>query len=65
MLRFSRQGRFVARAATRSSGAYRIALAPGVYSVSVTAGFGRLTPSLVRLPANGWRRVNFTLTTGI
>jgi hypothetical protein len=64
-LRFSRQGRLVARAATRVSGAYRIALRPGVYSVSVAAGLGRLTPSIVRLPVNRWRRVNFTLTTGI
>src|SRR6266540_3374279 len=31
-LRFSRQGRLVVRTATRVSGAYRIALRPGVYS---------------------------------
>jgi hypothetical protein len=64
-LRFSRQGRVLARAATLASGAYRIALRPGVYAVSVSASLGRLKPSVVRLPASGWRRVNFTLTTGI
>ena len=64
-LRFSRQGSPVARAATRASGAYRIALAPGVYSVSVAARLGFLRPSLVRVPADRWKRVNFTLSTGI
>jgi hypothetical protein len=65
MLRFSRPGQLVTRAPTRVTGAYRIALAPGIYSVSVAAGLGRLKPSLVRVPADRWRHVNFTLGTGI
>ncbi len=41
------------RAASRASGAYRIALRPGVYSVSIGAGaIARLYPTSVRVPAN-------------
>jgi hypothetical protein len=64
-LRFGQQATIVARTATRTTGTYRIALKPGVYTVSVTAGLGRLRPSTVTVPATGWKRVNFVLTTGI
>ncbi len=66
-LRFGRTGARVllGRATTQASGAYRVALRPGVYSVTVAPGLGRVKPSLVVVPAGGWKRVVFILDTGI
>ena len=64
-LRFARQGLLRATAATRASGWYRVALPPGLYSVSVAARAGQLKPSVVRVPVNRWHHANFVLNTGI
>jgi hypothetical protein len=65
VLRFARDGVVKATAATRVSGSYRVALAPGVYTVSVAARAGRLKQSTVRVPTDRWHHVNFVLSTGI
>ena len=64
---FSRTGLDVARAITGAKGDYRVALAPGAYSVRVQVrGVGRrLTPSRVTIPRAGFARVNFLIDTGI
>jgi hypothetical protein len=64
-LTFGRHSAATVRVATLSTGEFRIALKPGVYTVSVASGLGRLMPSTVTVPASGWRRVNFVLSTGI
>ena len=66
-LRFGRRLAVAVRVSTRPTGGYRVALKPGVYRVSVagTGRPGRLRPSTVTVPALGWKRVNFVLSTGI
>ena len=64
-LRFARGGVVLARAATRLTGAYRIGLRPGVYSVSAGVGLGLLRPAVVRVPAAGWKTVNFIVATSL
>jgi hypothetical protein len=65
-LRFGRHDAVAVRVATRSTGTYRVALKPGLYTVSAgTTGLARLRPSVVTVPASGWKRVNFVLSTGI
>jgi hypothetical protein len=64
-LRFTRAGALVATAATRATGRYRVALAPGLYTVSVPRSQGLLKPGVVRVAAESWRRVIFVLSTGI
>jgi hypothetical protein len=63
MLRFSQNGSeaIVARRFTSASGAYRVALKPGLYTVTAPLGVSRLIPSIVRVPVSGWRHVNFVL----
>jgi len=65
MLRFSHNGSeaIVARPFTSASGAYRIALKPGLYTVTAPLGVSRLVPSIIRVPVSGWRHVNFVLLT--
>ena len=55
------------RARTDSAGRYRIALTPGLWSVSLTrTGIGyRLTPVRVRVDAGRFRVVNLSIDTGI
>jgi hypothetical protein len=67
MLDFSRHGALVARVKSTRSGDYRIALAPGVYSVSpaLRASLWRLSPKTVRVPEGRYVRVNFLVDTGI
>ena len=65
-LQFRLAGRSAVQTATRVGGAYRVSLAPGVYTVWVRlVGLERLKPSVVRVPASGFRRVDFVLGTGI
>jgi hypothetical protein len=65
---FSRNGRVVRRATTSDQGRYRVALAPGLYSVrlQVKQLVGRgLQPEKARVMANRFRRVDFSIDTGI
>jgi hypothetical protein len=65
-LRFRVAGRAAVQTATRATGAYRVSLAPGLYTVWVRlVGLQRLRPSVVYVPASGFRRVDFVLGTGI
>ena len=65
---FSRNGRVVRRATTNEKGRYRIALAPGLYAVRLKArqSIGRgLEPLRARVVPNRFRRVDFSIDTGI
>jgi hypothetical protein len=65
---FSRSGRAVGHVITSETGSYRITLGPGLYSVKVagTQTLGRrLTPARVNVIADRYRRVDFTIDTGI
>jgi hypothetical protein len=66
-LAFSRNGMVVAQVKSTPAGQYRIALAPGVYSVTPArrVPLWRLSPQAVRVPAGSYRRVNFLVDTGI
>ncbi len=67
ILAFFRNGTLVAQVKSTPAGQYRIALAPGVYSVTPArrAQLWRLSPQTVRVPAESYRRVNFLVDTGI
>jgi hypothetical protein len=67
ILRFGRRQAVAVRVSTRPTGVYRVVLKPGTYTVSVAGAgrLGRLRPSVVTVPASGWKRVNFVLSTGI
>jgi len=66
-LAFRRNGTEIARVKSTRSGNYRIALAPGAYTV--TPAFRhplwRISPQRVRVPVGHYARVNFLLDTGI
>ena len=65
---FVRNGRVVRRATTNEQGRYRVPLAPGLYAVrlQVKQRIGRgLEPNRARVPANRFRRVDFSIDTGI
>ena len=62
VLRFSRGGRVAAEARTRRDGSYRVRLAPGRYSVG---GARRLEPRVATVPTGRFRRVDFSIDTGI
>jgi len=65
---FSRNGRVVRRARTNDQGRYRVALAPGLYSVRLTPKprIGRgLEPVRARVLRAHFRRVDFSIDTGI
>jgi hypothetical protein len=64
-LRFWRNGRLVLRVTTRATGVYRAPLAPGLYLVRAARTLGLLKPSVVRVPVERWRRIDFVLSTGI
>jgi hypothetical protein len=63
LLRFWRKGRVVAQARSDASGRYRIALRPRAYTV--TSGGGRIKPARVTVATDSYRRVTFTIDTGI
>lgn len=71
VLVFSRNGVVAKRATTNRLGKYRVALAPGSYSVTVAAtpargAIGRgLTPVRVHVVASRFSHVDFLLDTGI
>jgi hypothetical protein len=65
---FSRNGRVMRRATTNDQGRYRVRLAPGLYTVrlQVKQRIGRgLQPQRARVVASRYRRVNFSIDTGI
>jgi hypothetical protein len=65
---FARNGRIVRRATTNDQGRYRVRLAPGLYAVrlQVKQQIGRgLEPERARVVANRFRRVDFSIDTGI
>jgi hypothetical protein len=65
ILRFTRVGAVPIRTATRTAGAYRVALRPGTYAVSVVGSTRRLKPPTLRVPTDHWVRVDFVLSTAI
>ena len=68
LLMFSRSGRVVRRVTTNEKGRYRVALAPGLYAVRLKTrqSIGRgLEPLRARVVANRFRRVDFSIDTGI
>jgi hypothetical protein len=67
---FVRNGRVARRVTTNEQGRYRVALAPGLYAVRLAASrtqrIGRgLEPTRARVVANRFRRVDFSIDTGI
>ncbi len=62
-----RSGRIVARVRTGSDGRFRVALAPGRYTVVTTAtSFGRTAPAVSDLVSSGsYTRVTLRIDTGI
>ena len=65
LLLFSRSGRVVRRVTTNEKGRYRVALAPGVYAVRRQSIGRGLEPLRARVVANRFRRVDFSIDTGI
>jgi hypothetical protein len=64
LLRFSHGGNVVARVRTDARGRFRIALRPRTYRVTSIKG-ATLKPSRVTVATGSYRRVTFTLDTGI
>jgi hypothetical protein len=67
-LRFWRAGRVVGSLVSGGGGRYRIALAPGAYTVSSPSAMrpkGSVRPSPVRIVAGTFRTVDFVVDTGI
>lgn len=65
-LAFARHGTVVARVRSAASGEYRIALAPGVYSVMpARRAHWHLSPRTVHVPVGSYRRVDFLVDMGI
>ena len=64
-LLFLRAGRVVAQTRTDASGAYRIRLRPGRYTVKSKIGFGVVKPSTVTVPHGRFARVDLFVDTGI
>jgi hypothetical protein len=61
-LSFSRDGSVVAHVKTNKDGTYRVGLAAGRYFVT---GARPVRPRQVRVGSGGFRRVDFTIDTGI
>ena len=65
---FVRNGHVARRTKTNERGRYRVALAPGLYAVRLTtkSSIGRgLEPERARVVAGRFRRVDFSIDTGI
>jgi hypothetical protein len=65
---FSSNGRAVGRAITNAKGWYRITLRPGRYSVAIGSAqqsLRRLSPVRADVIADRYRRVDFSIDTGI
>lgn len=68
LLAFWRSSHRVATATTKADGAFRVALPPGLYRVTLprrTGFMSRLTPLRVRVPRSGFARVTFRVDLGI
>lgn len=68
VLRFSKNGRLVARVVTGPAGGYRVKLRPGRYAVTTIPSRRvgtQLTPRFVRVPSGRVARVDFHIDTGI
>jgi hypothetical protein len=64
-LQFWRLGKLRVLVATKATGKYRIDLPAGRYTVRIRRDLGVIKPSTVRVPADGFKRVDFTVSTGI
>ena len=64
VLVFTQAGHAAVRARTGKTGAYRIVLAPGTYSVALTPA-RRMAPAAARVVGGRFRRVDFSIDTGI
>ena len=67
-LAFWRSSRRIATATTKADGSFRVALAPGVYRVTLPRRRGfmsRLSPTQVRVPRTGFAHVTFRIDVGI
>ena len=63
---FVRDGNVVARARTGADGSYRVGLAPGRYSVRIVPrALVPPEPRTVSVPTRTFRRVDFSIDTGI
>ena len=67
VLRFSRNGRAVARTTTAANGTYRITLGRGAYIVSIVPErrLRSITPRVVPVAAGRMTRVDFEIDTGL
>ncbi|HEX4324483.1 MAG TPA: carboxypeptidase-like regulatory domain-containing protein [Gaiellaceae bacterium] len=65
VLRFSRNGKLIARTRTDGSGRYRIALRPQAYTVTAAGRGFVLEPGHVTVATGRYRRVTFKIDTGI
>jgi hypothetical protein len=67
LLRFSRNGHVVATTRTHADGTFRLALAPGLYSVGTQSlkERPRLAPKTASVPRTRFAQVNFTIDVGI
>jgi len=61
---FQRAGHATVQVHTNSKGAYRVVLAPGTYGVAL-AKPRRMDPTSARVVSGGFRRVDFSIDTGI
>ena len=61
---FLRGGRQAGHTTTDHAGKYRLALAPGLYTVRIAAGM-RSSPTTARVPAGHFGHVDFSIDTGI
>jgi len=64
ILVFSRGGNDMARSHVRQDGTYRLTLPPGTYAVRI-ASRRSLEPNAARVIAGHYRRVDFSIDTGI
>ena len=63
LIKFWRKGRVVGQTRSDARGRYRIALRPRTYGV--TSGEGRIKPARVTVATDSYRRMTFTIDTGV
>ncbi len=64
-LQFWRSDRLRVLVKTKATGKYRVALPPGRYSVRIPRVLGLVKPAFVRVPDDGFEKVDFSISTGI